>query len=194
MAVNQTLSDSELTNLLRESNHRAYTEIYNRYFTLLYTHAYKKLRDEEQAKDIVQDVFTSLWYKRDTNFIGKNLAGYLYIAVRNKIFDLFAHEKVKDSHLLSLRDFISFGNTVSADYLIREKQLKAYIEKEIQGLSPKMRLIFEMSRKEHRSHKEIAAILNTTENNVSKQIQNALNVLRTKLGLVMYIYFLIKFR
>jgi RNA polymerase sigma-70 factor (family 1) len=193
MAVYQTLSDTELSDLLRDSNHAAYTEIYKRYFHLLYVHAYKKLRDEEQAKDVIQDLFTSLWIKRNTNFIGSNLGGYLYTAVRNKIFDLFAHDKVKVNYTLSFNDFISFRTVSDTDYLIREKQLKAYIEKEIQALSPKMRLIFEMSRKEHRSHREIADILNTTENNVSKQIQNALKILRTKLGLVMYLYFLIKF-
>ncbi len=193
MAVYQTLSDTELTDLLRESNHAAYTEIYKRYFHLLYVHAYKKLRDEEQAKDVIQDLFTNLWIRRDTNFIGTNLGGYLYTAVRNKIFDLFAHEKVKADYVLSLRDFISFGRIANTDHLVREKELKAYIEKEIQALPPKMRRIFEMSRKEQLSHKEIAETLNTTENNVSKQIQNALKVLRTKLGLVMYIYFLMKF-
>jgi len=65
MATYQTLSDAQLTELLRESNHAAYTEIYRRYFHLMFVHAYKKVRDEEQAKDIIQDLFTNLWFKRD---------------------------------------------------------------------------------------------------------------------------------
>ena len=88
---------------------------------------------------------------------------------------------------------MSGASSADTDHLIREKQLKAYIEKEIQALPPKMRAIFEMSRKEHLSYKEIAAITNTSENNVSTQVNNALRILRAKLGLVMYIYFLIKF-
>lgn len=193
MADYNTLSDIELTKLLSESNHAAYTEIYNRYFQLLFVHAYKKVEDEDQAKDIIQDLFTSLWIKRDTYIIGDNLAAYLFVSVRNKIFDLFAHEKVKSNYLLSLKDFISFGGYNDTDHLIREKQLRAYIEKQIQALPPKMRLIFEMSRIEQLSHTEIAEALGTTENNVSHQVRSALKVLRTKLGLVMYIYFLIKF-
>jgi len=159
----------------------------------MFVHAYKKVRDEEQAKDIIQDLFTNLWFKRESNSIGTNLAGYLFTSVRNKIFDLFAHEKVKGDYILSLRDFMSSAGNADTDHLIREKQLKAYIDLQIQALPPKMRAIFEMSRKEQLSYKEIAKITNTSENNVSTQINSALRILRAKLGLVMYIYFLIKF-
>jgi RNA polymerase sigma-70 factor (family 1) len=193
MAAYQMLSDAELTNLLKESNHDAYNEIYRRYHYLLFVHAYKKLRNEEQVKDVIQELFATLWFKREMNFISTNLSGYLYTAIRNKIFDLFAHEKVKSNYLLSFNDFIRIGSVSNTDHLVREKELKAYIEKEIQALPPKMRSVFEMSRKEHLSYKEIADKTGTTENNVSKQVNNALRILRTKLGLVMYIYFLMKF-
>ncbi len=67
---------------------------------------------------------------------------------------------------------------------VRENDLKAYIEKEIQALPPKMKQIFELSRKAHLSHKEIAEKLDTSENNVSTQITNALRILRTKIGIL----------
>ena len=192
MADYKTISDSELLSLLKASDHAAYTEIYHRYFYLIFTHAYKKLRDEEQAKDIVQDVFATLWFKRELNLPTSNLAGYLYTAVRNKIFDLFAHQQVQSKYIDSLDAFLTTHSSVSTDHLIRENQLKAYIDKEIQALTPKMRLMFELSRKENLSHKEIAEKLGTTENNVSTQITTALRILRTKLGLLAFICFLLK--
>jgi RNA polymerase sigma-70 factor (family 1) len=193
MASYSNLSDDELIQLLKESDHRAYTEIYHRYFYLIYTHAYKKLRDEEQAKDIVQDVFAALWFKRDSNLPNSNLAGYLYTAIRNKVFDLFAHQQVISKYIDSFQDFLTKQTSIPTDHLVRENDLKAYIEKEIQALPPKMRRIFEMSRKENLSHKEIAERLNVSENNVSKQVNNALRVLKTKLGMIVYIIFLIRF-
>lgn len=192
MGAYKTLSDNELLQLLKESDHSAYTEIYHRYFYLIFTHAYKKLRDKEQAKDIVQDVFATLWFKRDFNLPASNLAGYLFTAVRNKIFDLFAHQQVESKYADSLKDYLSTHSSVATDHLVRENQLKAYIEKEIQALPPKMRLIFEMSRKQQLSHKEIAEQLNVSENNVSKQVNNALRVLRTKLGMLAWLLLLIK--
>lgn len=186
------ISDAQLISLLKESNHSAYNEIYHRYFYLIFTHAYKKLRDEEQAKDIVQDVFANLWFKRDFNLPASNLAGYLFTAVRNKIFDLFAHQQVESKYVESLKDYLNTHSSVPTDHLVRENQLKAYVEKEIQALPPKMRLIFEMSRKQQLSHKEIAEQLNVSENNVSKQVNNALRVLRTKLGMLAWLLLLIK--
>lgn len=192
MANYKSLSDHELISLLQGSDHSAFNEIYHRYFYLIFTHAYKKLRNEEQAKDIVQDVFATLWFKRETNLHIANLAGYLYTGVRNKIFDLFAHEQVQSKHLDSLNSYLTTHSSIETDHLVREKQLKAYIEKEIQALTPKMRRIFELSRKENLSHKEIAEQLGTTENNVSTQITAALRILRTKLGFIAFICFLLK--
>ncbi|MCR8561977.1 RNA polymerase sigma-70 factor [Mucilaginibacter sp. BJC16-A38] len=192
MADYNTLSDSELLQLLKESDHAAYTEIYQRYFHLLFVHAYKKLRDENQAKDIVQDIFASLWFKRESGIQGSNLGGYLYTAVRNRIFDLFAHDQVKSKYLDSLNEYMQTHSAIPTDYLVRENDLKKYIEKEIQALPPNMKLIFELSRKDNLTHKEIAEKLNTSENNVSKQLNNALRVLKTKLGIIIYLFFLIK--
>jgi RNA polymerase sigma-70 factor (ECF subfamily) len=189
-----TLPDSELILLLKESDHSAYNEIYHRYFYLIYVHAYKKLRDEEQAKDVVQDVFAALWFKREFNLPTSNLAGYLFTAVRNKIFDLFAHEQVRTKHIDSLKDYLSRNAITPTDQRVRENELKAYIEKEVRALPPKMRQIFEMSRVEHLTHKEIADSLKTSENNVTTQISNALRILRTKLGMIAFLFTLINIR
>jgi len=193
MANYKTLSDNQLLSLLKESDHSAYNEIYHRYFYLIYTHAYKKLRDEEQAKDIVQDIFATLWFRREHDLSTSNLAGYLFTSVRNKIFDLFAHQQVELRYVDSIKDYLKRQTSVPTDHLVRENDLKVYIEKEIQALPPKMRQIFELSRKANLSHKEIAKKLNVSENNVSKQLNNALRVLKTKLGIIAFIIFLFRF-
>lgn len=187
MADYRSLSDQELIRLLQTSDHAAFNEIYHRYFQLLYIHAYKKLSNEEVAKDIIQEVFAALWFKRESAVNIKDLAAYLFSSTRYKIFDYFAHEKVQEKHLESLQVFLAQKPIVSTDYQIREAQLKAYIDQQIQALPPKMRQIFEMSRKEQLTYKEIADQLSTTENNVSKQVNNALRVLRTKLNFLFFL-------
>jgi RNA polymerase sigma-70 factor (family 1) len=185
------LSDSELTSLLQNSDHSSYNEIFKRYFQLIFVHTYKKLRDEQLAKDIVQDVFASLWYNRESSRINTNLAAYLIASVRNRIFDLFAHEQVKGKYLESLGSYLDLHSQVPTDYLVREREMRAYIEKQIQALPPKMRRVFQMSRNENLSHREIAERLGTTEDNVSKHVTNALRILRTKLGGLFYFLFLL---
>ena len=67
------------------------------------------------------------------------------------------------------------------DSLVRERDLARRIEAEIQSLPPKMRAVFELSRKEHKSYKEISDYLNISDKTVKKQVNNALHILRTKL-------------
>jgi len=56
------------------------------------------------------------------------------------------------------------------------------IEKEIQALPSKMRQIFELSRKQYLSYKEIAEQLEISEHTVKSQVSNALRILKLKLG------------
>ncbi|WP_262712275.1 sigma-70 family RNA polymerase sigma factor [Mucilaginibacter phyllosphaerae] len=70
---------------------------------------------------------------------------------------------------------------------------KALIEKEIAELPPRMREVFEMSRKQTRTYKEITEQLGTSEETVKKQVSGALKVLRVKLGVLIYILILIHY-
>lgn len=182
----RNLSDQEIVQRLSQDDHDAYSEIYHRYFHLIYVHAFKKVQDSEQAKDVAQDVFTYLWFKREKAALIQDLAAYLFTSARNKIFDLFAHEQVEQKHIDSLQAFYSKNPIHPTDHQTRERDFQAYIDKQIAELPPKMRVIFELSRREQLSYKEIAEQLDTTENNVSKQVNNALRILRTKLNVLFF--------
>lgn len=191
MQLYSDLPDVELFDLVQENDHCAYTEVYNRYSRLLYTHAYKKLGDRELARDLVQDLFTTLWIKREEIFIQSVLSTYLYTALRNKILDYHAHQTVATGYLSYLENY-SFAKNDLTDHLVRQKQLASLIEQEIAALPDKMRHIFELSRKQHLSHKEIAAELDISEQTVRKQIQNALKIMRPKLGILLALAFLLE--
>ena len=184
-----TLSDQELVILLRDDNKYAYTEIYQRYERLLYTHAYKRLQNRETSRDVVQDLFIILWSKRHIIKFDTSLRAYLYTAIRNRVFDLIAHQKIASDYVSSLQKFIDSGYYIT-DHRIRLKQLNDLIEKEITALPQKMREVFELSRTEQLSHKEIADRLNIAEHTVKKQVQNALKILKVKLGPLFTILFI----
>lgn len=191
MSVNHRhLSDIQLLSLLKGGDRAAFSEIYNRYIYILLNHAYNKSRDRETAKDVVQEVFTTLWSRREDLQISTNLAGFLYTSVRNIILNQLSHKNVQEKYLISL---LSFSNEeqIATDHLIRQKQLIASIEKEIAGLTPKMRQVFELSRREYLTHREIAEKLDISEQTVSKHITNALKILRLKFGILMYLLYFI---
>jgi RNA polymerase sigma-70 factor (family 1) len=189
LSVYQKYTDQELFDLLKSGDQVAYTTIYERYIFTLLNHAFNKTRNREEARDIVQEVFTRLWARRQQIQITTNLAGFLYTSVHHIIIDQFVHSKVKDKYFASILSFAAQSQEAT-DHHIRENQLAAIIEKEIADLPPKMREIFELSRKHHLSHKEIAERLNIAEQTVSKQVSNALKILRFKLGIIAYLYFI----
>lgn len=181
-------TDGELISLLKDSDQAAYTEIYDRYHGLLFIYACKITRDEAEAEDIVQEVFFYLWDKRYTITFQTSLSSYLYTAVRYKFFNLLDRKKVRDDHATSLQNFMD-NEPVQADHVVRERELALLIEKEIALLPSKMREVFELSRKGQLSHKEIAIKLNISEKTVKNQVNNALKELRTKLGVLFFLFF-----
>jgi RNA polymerase sigma-70 factor (family 1) len=185
------LSDLELSDLLKSGDHHAYSEIYTRYKGPLYIHAYNKLRNREEAKDLVQELFTVLWNKRETLLLTDNLASYLYGAVRNRVFRIIGRKGIESSYITSIQESVNKSNCIT-DHRVRESLLQKMIDREIASLPPKMKEVFLMSRKDNLSHKEIADKLGIAEPTVKKQVNNALKTLRVKLGLFAYLIFLLK--
>jgi RNA polymerase sigma-70 factor (family 1) len=192
MIVYNSCTDAELADLLKSGDRFAYEEIYHRYKFILHNHAWNKIRNKEEAQDGLQEVFARLWAQRETLDIGSNLSGYLYTAIRNHLLNLVARRDIQGRYIASIRAFAE-QHAVVTDYRARENQLKELIDREIAALPPRMREVFEMSRKEHLTYREIAARLGTSEETVKKQVSGALKILRVKLGILVYILMLIHY-
>lgn len=185
-------SDMELADMLREENHDAFAEIYQRFHSLLYIHAFRRLDDQEATNDLLQDIFIQLWEKRNVLMLHGSLSAYLYSSVRNKIINQYVHKKVEGKYLSSLGDYFEEDHRY-ADFRVRENQLKSLIESEIAALPETERLIFHMSRNENLSYREIAEKLDLTEEAVKSKMKRTLKVLRGKLGLWGYLVLLWNF-
>jgi len=178
-----TCFDQELVLLLKDDDDAAFKEIYLRYDKLLLIYAYKKLRNREEAKDLVQDVFTWLWNSRKDFSLSTTLSGYLYKSVLNRIFDVVKHKGIIRKYVDSGKHYIEISNE-DTDYLIREKDIALLIEKEISAMPPKMREIYTLKKKYFLSTKEIATELSLSEHTVSTQMKRALKHLKVKLGII----------
>ena len=184
------IDDEEVLHSFQQGDKNAYELIYDKYWAILYRHARKMLQNDEEAKDVVQEVFVMLWIKADEAAIHSPLAAFLYTATRNKILDQIKHSKVKAKYMASLKEEME-NQVQPPDAMVRQRDLAHQIELEIKALPTKMREIFELSRKEYRTHKEISEYLNISDKTVKKQISNALHILKAKLGpLLIFFLFL----
>jgi len=181
-------SDNDLLRLLKASDHDAYTEIYDRFNGLLYIFAYKRLRNREEAKDSIHELFLKLWAERENISPAVNLPAYLYIALRNRIFNIIAHQKIATRYIDSFQNYVDhLQSTNTTDHLIRHNELASFIEHEIAALHPRMRMVFELSRKTNLSRKEIAMQLDISEETVKSHMHGALKILRLKLGSLFFL-------
>lgn len=189
MILENEQTELELLEALKGGSRAAYTEIYFRYKPLILAHTFKRILDRDACLDVVQDVFISLWNNRQKLDPANGVRGYLYISARNRVFDLLSRKKVEDRYIASLQIFLDQYNE-STDYRFRYNQLTDIVDREIAQLPIKMQEVFKMSRTDQLSHKEIAEKLNISESTVKKQVQNALKILKKRLGPLFFIVFL----
>ncbi|QJB37071.1 RNA polymerase sigma-70 factor [Chitinophaga oryzae] len=175
------LSDEALLEQFRQGSAAAFEELYKRFWGVLYLQAYRILIHEEDAQDIVQEVFTTLWTKGRSIELSGSLAAYLYVATRNRVLNMLASKRTYRHHLSSLKQSLSAADNNSLQY-ITEKEITVRMEREINALPAKMREVFELSRKSALTHKEIAHQLQLSQETVKKQISNAIRTLRHKMA------------
>ena len=186
MAVYEKYSDDYLLELLKQDDHIAYSEIYSRYSKLLYVFAYKRLKNREDVKDLIHELFLSLWKDRENIADKYVLAAYLYSSLRNKIINVITHKKVATTYIDSFAKYLS-NVSKDTDYLVRHNQLEKFIEKEIASLNPRTKEVFELSRKANFTRKQIAEHLDISEETVKSHMHGALKILKLKFGIFSFI-------
>lgn len=173
----EEISDQQLMELIRQDDRNAFDQIYKRYWKKLFMYAGKVVRDEDEAQDIVQDIFVSLWQRRREELCINSLSSYLHGAVRYKGLRYVRSNLTKHNYLSSLQNFFETGSDMLNEQL-DVKELNLLIHDQIGQLPPKMKEIFILSRIEQLSHKEIAERLNISDKTVKKQINRSLNIFR----------------
>lgn len=176
----KSCSDSELIRLLSADDQKAFEIIYNRYWERLFGIAYNRLRSRELAEEIIQDLFTELWDKRHKLTIYKSLTSYLFCAIKYKILNHLSSQAVRKKHVDETRQLAVHHNNDTEEKLSFD-ELYAMMEKEIENLPKKCKLVFRLSCQGD-SAKEISEALNISPRTAETHIHQARKILRTKLS------------
>jgi RNA polymerase sigma-70 factor (ECF subfamily) len=181
------ITDEELASLLVKGDRNAYAAIFERYSRILIAHAYKMLGDQDAAGDIVQDVMLNLWEKRLQINRNMSLSGYLYTAVRNRIFNVLSHRKVVGKYAESIISYME-GTHAHSDESLKEKELISLLKKEIDALPGKMKEVFVLYKMEDLNYREIALRLGITDKTAKQQVYNAVKILKTKIDIYLTLF------
>lgn len=174
--IYKNLSDEELIELLKRGESLAFEELYNRYWSGLYSSAYNRVRFTEVAEEIVQDFFTSLWVNRESLNIRTAFIKYSSTAIRNLVFRYFQKQYTSKRYESTLK--LSEEVDISTEQKIELDDLKRALEREVASLPPKCQDVYQLSRGEFKTNKEIAEIFHISEKTVENHLTRALKTLR----------------
>ncbi|MEM9327355.1 MAG: RNA polymerase sigma-70 factor [Bacteroidota bacterium] len=157
-----------------------FEQIYRLHWKKLFGICLYQVQDEELAKEIIQDIFKSLWERRSKLEINSSLEAYLIRAVKLEVMDYFRTKANHDQHLMHVvAETVHEEDTTEQTLDLQE--LNETMEVLIEQLPAQCKRVFELSRQVGLKNREIAAELLISEKAVEYHITKALNHLRSNL-------------
>ena len=170
-------TDEQLAVLLKEGDHAAYTEIYRRYWKKLLSIAWNHSKNEIAAKDIVHDVFISLWERYPEVEIN-NLPAFLATSVKFTVYKYYQKEQRRND--LALQNY-EYETIVNDEDKLDAIFLQEYVNGIVEKMPEKCRLVFAYSRDLGMKNSEIATKIQITEKGVEANLTRALRIIRGEL-------------
>ena len=174
--------------LIKKGDQAVFRKLYDIYFYRLFLYAKSYLDNENEAEDVVQELFVHLYEKRKELVVFSSLTSYLFRSVHNKCIQVLRHRKVQadyeEKHKLKIREAeILYSRAASFSFSEQQLQeIQQIYQQANDALPDKTREIFRLSREQSKSNKEIASILNiqlkTVEYHISKALKSFSSVLR----------------
>ena len=161
-----------------------FRELFNIYFKMLTTYAYRFVNDWQTAEDITQDVFMSLWEKKESIDFDDPIKPYLYRAVYNRSINYLnsalMQKRIEGAETIDElinREILSYNQH---DTLLL-KEITDEINLFVDTLPSQCRTVYKLSRERNLRTKEIAARLGVSEKTVEKHLSKALSEIRNHL-------------
>lgn len=188
------VTDKELIIGLRNGDELAFESIFKNYYERLCNYANTIINDMDEAEEMVQGTFLSLWEKHENVEIHTSMKSYLYRAVHNNCLNRIKHYKVRQEHSQELK-YQSEYSTDNASQDLIGMELEQQINLAIDSLPPQCSKVFKLSRFENLTYAEIAEQLDLSVKTIDNQMGKALKILREKLkDYLPYILWLFMFK
>lgn len=169
--------DQQIIDMLAVNDPKAMTLLYNTYYRMVYSRVKTYLGDDQDADDIVQELFSSIWEKRSLLKLIAPLKAYLLVAAFNRTINFLKSRSRKDADLVRLsQKHIERASTYHD--IIDRQQLRIMIKSSAQKLPEKTKVVFLLSKFFGLTNAEIAQFLNVSVKAVEKHMTKALKLMR----------------
>ena len=173
------LLENDSATSLRNGNVVVFETLFRDYYERLCNYANTMLNDMDEAEEMVQGTFLTLWEKRANVVIHTSMKSYLYRAVHNNCLNRIKHESVRRDHI---NEYRYIGQVAEYDsHSVLTDELERQINEAIAGMPPQCQKVFMLSRFENLTYAEIAEHLGLSIKTVDHHMLKALKILREKL-------------
>ncbi|TCC98522.1 sigma-70 family RNA polymerase sigma factor [Pedobacter hiemivivus] len=183
------MSNYDFLSALKKGHTKALELLYKEYWEILYNDALIRTQNEDVAKDIVQEIFISIWEKRENLNVKESISGYLRQAVKYKVINFFRNELTADNYHEEM--LFSQDVEVSSDQQLLTKELQQALNQAIDEMPAKMRLIFMLSRMEQKSIDEISLELGLHKQTIKNQLSIGVKVLKKRFSYILFLVLLL---
>lgn len=173
--------ESDVLRRLAEGNADAFNQVYTYYSPILYSEALRFLRSREQAKDFVQEIFTTVWDKRETFTEVEYLTTYLLTMGKNLAYQHWLKLSKEDLAKKEMVFIIKSQERVVENEL-EGKELENLLERTLELLPRQQKQVFHLAKGRGLSYKAISELLNISPNTVKNHIIAANQFIRKRLG------------
>jgi len=177
---NINLKEKQLFLDFKEGDRAVFDYFFDKYYQGLCVYAYRMLKSNSEAEDLVQDFFVRILETRKTISIETSVKSYFIRSVHNRCLDHLAHQKVRINHEQFRLKMMSEEDL--QQYPLLDSELTKQIERAIQNLPDGIRETFMLNRFESLSYLQIAKLENVSVKTVEYRISKALTILRKDLG------------
>ena len=192
--LNKSLTDPELIGAMLQNDEKAFNQLFERYWSRVYTVAYRYVKDEEACLEITHDIFLNIWNKRHelniNSFKSYVITAASYHGIRKKQTIKAAPIQYVEDYEHSEDDAYALNQlseTNEGETKIWETEFDSTVDTLLNDLPKRCREIYKMSRKDNLSISEISVRLNISKRTVENQLTNALKHLRTTLKYMLII-------
>ncbi|MEM0941671.1 MAG: RNA polymerase sigma-70 factor [Bacteroidota bacterium] len=160
---------------------KGFEEIYNTYIRDVYLICFAHLKNKNECQEISQEIFRSLWERREMIQLDVPIGNYLRRAAKLKVIDFIRRKEREDRNLECMIVDLCVSENSTED-AVSLGELKLRINNLVDKLPCRCREVFKLSREKGLSIKEIASTLLISENTVKVHLTKALSILREELS------------
>ncbi len=171
------LPDEQILLKVTQGDEAAFEVLYNYYKAPALRFSMSLLKDEEEAENMMQDVFIKIWIKRTHIKPDHNFTSYLFTCLRNMAFDHFKKME-KSEHLR--KQYMDAIFAASEEEREEKERRISILQGAVESLSLKRKLILKLNIEDGKSYQEIAEFLRISKNTVKNQLVKAKQILREK--------------